>query len=101
MGAELQLGRYRIVRRLAAGGMAEVFLAQSEGPAGFKKNVVLKRVLPHLADDPSFVEMLMNEAKLAAQLNHPQIVQIFELGCDDGQWFIAMEYIEGLSLRGI
>ena len=81
--------------------MGEVFLARNEGPAGFSKTVVVKRILQHLASDTSFVEMFLNEARLAAVLNHPNIVQIFELGEQDGQYFIAMEYIHGRSLRAV
>jgi eukaryotic-like serine/threonine-protein kinase len=94
-----QLGKYRIVRKLATGGMAEVYLAQAEGPAGFQKQLVVKRILPHLTQDPSFVEMFLNEARLAAQLEHPNIVQIFELGEAGGSFFIAMEFIDGPNLR--
>jgi serine/threonine-protein kinase len=66
---------------------------------GFEKTLVLKRILPHLAEDPSFVEMFLGEAKLAAQLNHPNIVQIFDFGESDGEYFLAMEYIDGPNLR--
>jgi serine/threonine-protein kinase len=95
----MQLGKYELVRRLAAGGMAEVFLARALGPMGFEKTLVLKRILPHLAEDPSFVEMFLAEAKLAAQLNHPNIVQIFDFGESQGEYFLAMEHIDGLNLR--
>ena len=78
--------------------MGEVFLARAEGPAGFAKQVVVKRILRHLADEPSFVEMFLNEARLAALLSHPNVVQIFELGEAGGTYFIVMEYVRGLSL---
>ncbi|MBN1208846.1 MAG: serine/threonine protein kinase, partial [Myxococcaceae bacterium] len=95
----MQLGKYQLVRKLATGGMAEVFLAKAVGPGGFEKTLVLKRILPHLAEDPAFVEMFLGEAKLAAQLNHPNIVQIFDFGEADGEYFLAMEYIDGPNLR--
>jgi serine/threonine-protein kinase len=81
--------------------MGEVFLARHEGPAGFAKGAVVKRILPHLSREPAFVEMFVNEARLAAVLNHPNVVQIFELGETDGTYFIAMEYVHGRSLRNI
>ncbi|WP_395845108.1 protein kinase [Archangium violaceum] len=79
--------------------MAEVFLAKAAGPMGFEKTLVLKRILPHLAEEPAFVEMFLSEAKLAAQLTHPHIVQIFDFGEADGSYFLAMEYIDGPNLR--
>jgi serine/threonine protein kinase len=79
--------------------MAEVFLAKAEGLMGFEKTLVLKRILPHLAEDPGFVEMFLSEARLAARLNHPHIVQIFDFGEAHGQYFLAMEYIDGPNLR--
>ncbi|HVG60885.1 MAG TPA: protein kinase, partial [Hyalangium sp.] len=94
-----QLGKYQLIRKLATGGMAEVFLAKAAGPMGFEKTLVVKRILPHLAEDPTFVEMFLGEAKLAAQLNHPNIVQIFDFGEADGEYFLAMEYIDGPNLR--
>ncbi|MBX5483797.1 MAG: protein kinase [Myxococcaceae bacterium] len=96
-----QLGKYRLGQLLATGGMGEVFLAKHEGPAGFAKTVVVKKILPHLARDQQFVDMFLNEARLAALLSHANIVQIFELGQQDDTYFIAMEYIHGRSLRAI
>jgi eukaryotic-like serine/threonine-protein kinase len=94
-----RLGKYRLLRKLATGGMAEVFLAKTAGPMGFEKQLVIKRILPHLAEDPQFVQMFLGEAKLAAQLNHPNLVQIFDFGESDGSYFIAMEYIDGPTVR--
>jgi serine/threonine-protein kinase len=94
-----QLGRYQIERLLAKGGMAEVFLGRAEGPAGFAKDVVIKRIRPQFSLEPTFVEMFLDEARLAALLNHPNIAQVFDFGQDRGDYFIAMEYIEGESLR--
>jgi serine/threonine protein kinase len=96
-----QIGRYRVERLLAKGGMAEVFLGQAEGPGGFSKNVVIKQILPEHAQEPAFVQMFLDEARLAALLNHHNIVQIFDFGQHEGSYFIAMEYIEGESLRTI
>src|SRR5438105_6501122 len=86
---------------LAAGGMGEVFLARQEGPAGFQKPAVVKRILSHLSREPSFVEMFLNEARVAALLAHPNIVQIFELGEEQGVYFIAMEFVHGRTLRAV
>jgi serine/threonine protein kinase len=94
-----QLGKYQLIRKLATGGMAEVYLAKAAGPMGFEKTLVLKRILPHLAEDPAFVEMFLSEAKLAAQLNHPNIVQIFDFGEAEGEYYLAMEFIDGPNLR--
>jgi serine/threonine protein kinase len=92
-----KLGKYMLVRHLATGGMAEIWLAEQEGPGGFNKQLVIKRVLPHLAQDSQFTQMFLDEARLVAQLTHPNIGQIYELGEIDGSYFIAMEYIEGLD----
>ena len=92
-------GRYRLIRRLAVGGMAEIFLASLQGDAGFTKRVVLKRILPHLEDDHDFVRMFIDEATLAAQLSHPNIVQVHDFGCVDGSHFIVMEHVEGIDLH--
>ncbi|ATB43604.1 serine/threonine protein kinase [Cystobacter fuscus] len=96
-----QLGKYRLLEVIAKGGMGEVYKAQQEGPAGFSKTVVVKRVLPHLADAENFIDMFLEEARLAARLSHPNVVQIFELGEDRGEYFIAMEYIQGPSLHRV
>ncbi len=94
-----RLGRYLVRRRLGMGGMAEVFLADRQGPAGFSKKVVLKRLLPHLAMDERFVELFAREARIVAGLSHPNVVQVFELGEEGGQYFLAMEYIDGITLH--
>ncbi len=96
-----QFGKYLLQRKLAEGGMAEVFLAKQAGLEGFEKLVVVKRILPHLLNEPEFVKMFVNEARLAARLNHPNIVQIFELGMIDQLYFIAMEFINGEDLRSL
>ena len=94
-----KLGKYTLIRKLATGGMAEVFLARADGPMGFAKKCVVKRILPHFNDDPRFIEMFLGEARLAAELNHPNLVQIFDFGQHDGQYFLALEYIDGANLR--
>lgn len=96
-----RLGRYRLERRLGAGGMAEVFLARAEGPSGFEKQVVVKRIRPQLAANKKFVEMFLREARLLARLDHPNIVRIIELDEERGEYFLALEYLEGLSLREV
>ncbi|MEW6432092.1 MAG: tetratricopeptide repeat protein [Myxococcota bacterium] len=94
-------GRYELLSRIATGGMGEVFLARATGAAGFEKLFVVKRVLPHLSSNAEFRDLFLDEARIAARLNHPGIAQIFELGDVDGQWFIAMEYVPGKDLRRI
>jgi len=96
-----QYGNYELVRRLAAGGMAEIFLARQQGLEGFEKELVIKRILPHLASEVGFIRMFLDEARIAARLNHPNIAQIFNLGAQGGTYFIAMEYVEGRDLRGV
>jgi eukaryotic-like serine/threonine-protein kinase len=93
-----QFGKYRLVAHLATGGMAEIFLASQSSLAGFEKLLVIKRILPNLAREARFVEMFLDEARIAAMLNHPNVVQIFDLGRVQGQFFIAMEYLSGESL---
>ncbi len=96
-----QLGRYTIVRRIGSGGMAELYLARARGIAGFDKLVALKLVLPHVADDPEFVSMFLDEARLAATLDHANIVHVLDIGRVGDDHFYAMEYIHGLDLRAI
>lgn len=91
-------GKYQYVKKLATGGMAEVWLARQTGIEGFNRHVVVKKILPHLAEDAEFVQMFLNEAKIAARFNHPNIAQIYELGEENGTYFIAMEYIHGEDL---
>ena len=97
----LRFGKYTLINRIAVGGMAEIFLARQGGLEGFEKTIVIKRIRPHLSKQPSFVKMFLNEAKLAAQLNHPNIVQIYDLGKIGETYFIAMEYIFGRDMRRI
>jgi tRNA A-37 threonylcarbamoyl transferase component Bud32 len=96
--APARLGRYELLARLAAGGMGEIFLARLEGAAGFEKLFVIKRILPHLADDPRFRAMLIAEARIASMMTHANICHVYELGETDGQLYIVMEYLEGITL---
>jgi eukaryotic-like serine/threonine-protein kinase len=90
-------GRYQLLERLAVGGMAEIFKAKMSGAHGFEKTVVIKRILPHLASDPSFLQMFITEAKVTVELVHPKIVQVFEFGEVEGQLYIALEFVDGLD----
>ena len=92
------LGPYRIERRLAAGGMAEVFVARREGLHGFSKRVALKRILPQYASDPDFVWMFIDEARLAAMLEHPNIVQVFDFGTMGEDLVLVMELVDGSNV---
>jgi serine/threonine protein kinase len=92
-------GKYRLVKKLAAGGMAQIYLASIEGPDGFSKTCVIKKVLPELANRSDFCEMFVLEAKVAALFNHPNIIQIFDFGKITDEYYLAMEYIEGPSLE--
>ena len=91
-------GPYVLVEQLAIGGMAEIYLAKTRGVAGFEKYLALKLIHPNYADDESFVNMLIEEAKIAVRLNHVNIAQVFDLGRHDGRYFISMEYVDGADL---
>jgi serine/threonine protein kinase len=96
-----RFGKYRLIDRIAVGGMAEIFLANQVDGEGLETPVVIKRIRPHLSKHATFVKMFLNEARLAAQLNHPNIVQIHDLGKIGESYFIAMEYIFGRDMRSI
>lgn len=93
----LLFGKYKLLELIARGGMAEVFKAKSFGADGFEKVVVIKRILPELAQNQQFVEMAINEAKLAVALSHANIVQVFDLGREEDTYFIVMEYVHGMD----
>ncbi|MGH1345544.1 MAG: serine/threonine protein kinase [Nannocystales bacterium] len=93
-----QVGRYRLIDRLAVGGMAELFLGFTAAMHGFEKLVVLKRILPQFAENPDFVRMFLDEARLAATLDHPNIAHVTDIGEHDGSYFFSMEYVHGQSL---
>jgi serine/threonine-protein kinase len=96
-----QLGRYILDRKIATGGMAEVFLSRQSGPEGYERPCVIKRMLSQFSEDPIFVNMFLDEARLAAQLTHQNIAQIYDFGSENGQYFIAMEYVPGANLRDV
>ncbi|MDP2305231.1 MAG: protein kinase [Pseudomonadota bacterium] len=98
MSEPQRFGKYQIVERIAAGGMAEIFKARLDGIGGFHRTFAIKRILPHLTTNPEFVDMLVDEAKVAGLLSHANIVQILDLGSIDQQYYIAMEYVNGRDL---
>ena len=101
MSESSQQQRYRVVERLASGGMAEVFLAESAGIEGFKKQVAIKRVLPTLSEKKRFIAMFLDEARLSANLSHSNVAQVFDIGRGDSAYFIVMEYVDGADLRAV
>jgi serine/threonine protein kinase len=94
-----KFGKYLLLERIAVGGMAEVFVAKTFGVEGFERLLAIKKILPTMGDDPEFISMFVDEARIAAQLSHPGIVQVLELGKHDEALFIAMEYVSGRDLR--
>jgi serine/threonine protein kinase len=94
-------GKYRLLATLGHGGMADVYLAAAPGPAGFNKLLVVKELRPALARDPDFLDMFLDEARLAARLSHPNVVQTYETSGSDGRYFITMEYLDGQPLNRI
>ncbi|WP_374029174.1 protein kinase [Bdellovibrio bacteriovorus] len=96
-----QFGKYILLERLAAGGMAEVYLSKSTGAVGVNKFVAIKRILPQYSDHQEFIEMFKEEAKIAVNLNHGNVVSIYDFGVEKGQFFLVMEYVEGRNLRQI
>jgi serine/threonine-protein kinase len=101
MGEPFQLGRYSLHAELAAGGMATVYLARLNGPVGFGRTVAIKRLHPHLARDPDFVAMFLDEARLAARIQHPNVVPTLDVVATDSELFIVLEYVRGESLGGL
>ena len=97
-----RLGHYELFERFAVGAMAELFLGRARGEEGFEKMVVIKRVLPRLAEDARFMQMLQTEARIHASLSHKNIVQIHDLGLSgDGEYFIVLEYVDGRDLGAL
>src|SRR3979409_807294 len=96
-----RLGRYTLLRSLGAGGMAELFLARADGIEGFAKLVALKGILPHKATNERFVRMLLNEARLVAGLDHPNIAQVHDIGLEHGEYFFAMETVPRQELSQV
>ena len=92
-------GKYTILEFLGKGGMAEVYKAKLHGIGGFEKILVIKKILPHLSSRESFIKMFFDEAKITVALQHPNIVQVFDLGEIDGTYYMTMEYVEGCNLN--
>ncbi len=99
--AGARIGRYTVIRRLARGGMAEVYLAREAGPAGVERLVALKVILPHMADEARFVAMFKTEVRVAATLDHPNIAQVREAGEVGGEPYLAMEYVHGKTVQSL
>jgi eukaryotic-like serine/threonine-protein kinase len=95
------LGRYRIVDEIGIGGMASVHLARMDGPGGFQKWVAIKKIHSHLVEDESFVQMFLDEARVAARISHPNVATVFDLGKHEDTYWIAMEYLHGEPLREV
>jgi serine/threonine-protein kinase len=95
------LGRYRVVDEIGVGGMASVHLSRMDGPGGFQKWVAIKRIHPHLVEDETFVNMFLDEARVAARISHPNVAAVFELGRHQDTYWIAMEYLHGEPLREV
>ncbi len=100
-GGTYFLGRYRVVDEIGIGGMASVHLARMDGPGGFQKWVAIKKIHPHLVEDESFVQMFLDEARVAARISHPNVATVFDLGKHDDTYWIAMEYLHGEPLREV
>ena len=101
LGLPLPFGRYVLLRRLATGGMAEIFLALQRGLSGFEKVVVIKRMLPSITNDHDFLAMLHHEARIAATMSHPNIVPVFEADVQDLQPYLVFEYVPGQTLSDL
>ena len=100
-GTPLRIGRYEVIGHLATGGMAQIYLARTTGLGSFERHVVLKTILRERAQDQRFVTMFLDEAKLAATLNHQNVAQVYEVDQADGAYFMAMEYVHGENARAI
>ncbi|MBS2020303.1 MAG: protein kinase [Deltaproteobacteria bacterium] len=100
-GGTYFLGRYRVVDEIGIGGMASVHLARMDGPGGFQKWVAIKKIHPHLVEDDSFVQMFLDEARVAARISHPNVATVFDLGKSEDTYWIAMEYLHGEPLREV
>lgn len=98
---EQKLGQYRLCLELASGGMASVYLARIEGGATLNRFVALKRVHPHLGSDPAFIEMFLDEAKIASLIQHPNVCSVVDFDCVDGEYYLAMEFLVGESLSSV
>ena len=100
--AAIRIGRYEVIERIGAGGMAEAFRARARGPAGYQRELIIKRILPHLANDEEFIRGFVREAKILGMLNHPNIVGAYDFGVDpEGHHYLALEYLDGAPLDEI
>jgi serine/threonine-protein kinase len=95
------IGRYEILARIGTGGMAEAFRAVARGPGGYRRELIIKSILPKLASDPEFVRLFIAEAKLLGMINHPNVVQVYDFGEQGGRHFLALEYLDGPCLEQI
>ena len=93
------VGKFQVLERIASGGMADVYRAMATGPGGFQKVVAIKRIREHMSEDAEFVDMFVREATLAARLDHPNVVQVFEFNRDRRQYYLVMEFVQGLDLK--
>lgn len=96
-----KLGRYELIKRIAVGGMGVIYLAKSRGAGGFEKTVIIKKILDHLADEPEFITKFLDEGRTVVHLTHGNIVPVFDMGAQDGEYFIAMDYVPGRDLRDV
>ena len=94
-------GKYELLKQIGSGGMAEIYLARAFGVAGFEKQLVIKRIRPDIAQNPRFIKLFINEAKIGVELNHPNIVQVYDLGRVGPIWYMAMELLNGRDLNKI
>src|SRR3954447_11134514 len=101
MSVVLRVGRYEALRPIASGGMATVYLGRVLGARGFERQVAIKAMHPHLAEDPEFVTMFLDEARMAANIRHPNVVPTLDVVEEDGQLLLVMDYIEGKSLHAL
>jgi eukaryotic-like serine/threonine-protein kinase len=96
-----RIGRYQILERIGAGGMAEAFRARASGPGGYQRDLIIKRILPHLARETDFIRSFVDEAKILGMLNHPNVVGVYDFGVDEDRHYLALEFLDGPSVAEI
>ena len=101
LGVGTRFGQYMLLKKIAVGGMGEIFLAKRAGPVGFEKILVIKRILQNLTEDKQYVDMFFSEARVAGMLTHSNIAQVYDIGEVDEHFYIAMEYVNGRSLKDV